>query len=484
MKTRLCGPIIAVRLLTSSLATLLIASCSSTPAAGPSPSNGAAPDGPAVVRIPKQPTLDPREQGLVVGAIAGRALAANYHERLWFLKAAIKVNGTAYVGAVNEGYLTLPLKAGEYELQAIETQKHPSDKNLALYPINLKFRVQAGHATNLGLIVLTRASGEGKFHRSIIDNTADVTAHLKRDQHGLFDALDPQTPVIAVSDAAYAKPQGIEQLQREIARDAFTRNDADTRAAYTFGELGTIAKAVRDSQQRVLGFEALHTGTLASMFSCAGQTDRYVCSSVEPALYIVHGTKVDKVAPPSASLHWWVDAFAQAGIVLVDENMSIFRSKDDGRTWTKTSWFAVKEPLKPTTRIKAYNGKSGFYLYSIDKIDPLAPVALYSNYTLDSYAKLDLPDLAVWDTLIEVGDTLYVGPAFSSAKDHSLVYVRSRPSDQWEERQLPDINCQNLQRPDDSGDITVLCSQKRYRSHDQARSWWPEENTPAAVTLN
>jgi len=481
MTTKLWNPIAAARVLAGPFAALLLASCA-TPSAGP---NAAVPSAPSIVHIAKQPTLNAHEQGLVVGAIAGRAVASNYHERLWFLKAAVKIGGTTYVGAVNDGYLALPLKAGEYELLAVETQKHPSDKNMTSYPISVKFRVQAGRATNLGLIMLTRASGEGQFHRSFIDNTADVTAHLKRNQREMFDALDPQAPVVAASDAVYARPQAVEHLQREIARDAFTRLDADTRAQYTFGELGTIAKAVRDSQQRIVGFEALPTGTYASMFSCAGQSDRYVCSSVEPAIYVVHGTKVDRIAPPSASLHWWVDAFAPAGIVLVDENMSIFRSQDDGRNWTRTSWFAVKEPLKSTTRIKAYNGKSGFYLYSIDKIDPLAPAALYSNYSLDAYTKVPLPDLAVWDTLIEVEDALFVGPAFSDSKDRSLIYVRFRPSDRWEERQLPDIDCQNLQHPaDDSDDITVLCSRKRYRSHDLGRTWSFEESAPATVTLN
>jgi hypothetical protein len=484
MKTKPGNLIATVRLLIGLSAAHLLASCA-TPGAVPGAPNAAAPSAPAVVRIPRQPTLDSREQGLLVGAIAGRAVASNYFERLWFLRAVLKINGVSYVGAINDGYLALPLKVGDYELQALETQKNASDKNMTSYPIHIKFRVQAGQATNLGLIVLTRGAGEGKFHRSIIDNTADITERLKHDQRGLFDALDPQAPVVTVSDTVYLKGQAIEQLQRDIARDAFTRSDADTKAAYTYGELGTIAKAVRDSQQRVVGFEALHTGTYASMFSCAGQSDRYVCSSVEPALYLVHGTQVDQIKLPSPSLHWWVDAFAPAGIALVDENMSIFRSQDDGRTWTKSSWFAVKEPLKPTTRIKSYNGKSGFYLYSVDKIDPLAPVALYSNYIIqDSYTKVDMPDLAVWDTLIEVKDTLFVGPAFSSSKDHSLVYVRLRGSNQWEERQLPDINCQNLQRPDDSDDVTVLCSRKRYRSHDQGRTWWPEENSPASVTLN
>ena len=456
---------------------LLLASC-----AGP---GAPAPGAVQVVRVAKQPAFDAREQGLVVGAIAGRSVAANYHERLWFLRAVVKIGGVDYVGAINDGYLVLPLKAGEYELQAVQTQQHPSDKSLTSYPITIKFRVQAGRATNLGLIAMTTAAGgEGKFHRLVVDNTADVTAHLKREQPAIFDALDPQAPVVATAGAAFAKAQDIEKLRRDIARDAFGRTDADPSAGYTFGEAGTIAKAVRDSQQRVLGFEALATKPLARMFSCAGQSERFVCTSVEPALYVVHGTTIDRIPVPAASRNWWVDAYASAGIVLVDENMSIFRSRDDGRSWTKASWFAVKQPLAATTRIKAYNGKSGLYLYSIDKIDPLAPAALYSPYDSDSYTRVELPDLAVWDSLIEISDGLAVGPAFSAAKDHSLIYVRSRASNRWGERQLPDINCQDLQRPGAGNDITVRCSKKRYRSYDQGQTWSPDDSGPATLSLN
>ena len=464
------------------VATLVLAACSA-PAPAPSASGGSnAP--PAVVNVPTQPTIDPREQGLLVGVIAGSAVAGNSHERLWFLRAVLKINGTSYLGAVGDGNVLVPLKAGDYELQSVETQKHPSDKNLTAYPLNIKFRIQAGRATNLGLIALTRQPGEGKFARSIIDDTAELTAQLRRDRPDLFNALDPQSPVIGVAGTAYIKPDAVEKLRRDIARDAFTRTDNDPSVVYTFGEVGTIAKTLRDSQQRVVGFEALPTGTTARMFSCTGQNDRFVCSSSEPALYLVHATKVEKVALPAASRTWWVDAFAPAGIVLVDENMSIFRSRDDGRTWSKSSWFAVKQPLASTTRIKAYNGKSGFYLYSLDKIDPLAPTVLFSSYGHEGYSRIDLPDLSVWDSLIEVGDALAVGPVYSNAKDKSLFYLRPPASAQWEERQLPDVGCISLQRAGDGGDMTVLCSRKRYRSHDQGRSWIPDDSGPTTVSLN
>jgi hypothetical protein len=468
--------LISVRAVGALLAALVLASCA---APGAAPNAGATL---ATVHVPKQLSFDGRTQGLVVGVLAGSALASNYHERLWFLRAVVKINGVSYVGAVNDGFLVLPLAAGDYELQFVETQKNVSDKSLTAYPVNYKFRVQAGRATSLGLVAFTRAVGEGKFQRAVIDNSEEITARLRREQKAIFDALDPRAPIVA-ADAAYAQAPAIEQLRREIARDAFTRTDSDTGVSYAFGEVGTIAKAVRDSQQRVMGFEALATGTTARMFSCAGEGERFVCSSDEPALYRVRATKVDRIALPAFSGRWWVEAFAPAGIVLVDENMSIFRSGDDGRTWTRDSWFAAKQPLASTVRIRAYNGKSGFYLYSIDKIDPLAPVALFSPYGGGGYRRIDVPDLPVWDKLIEVGDALAVGPAFSNVKERSLIYLRPLASDRWEERQLPDINCLGLQRVDD-GDITVLCSRKRYRSHDLGRTWTPDESRSATASLN
>ena len=100
-----------------------------------------------------------------------------------------------------------------------------------------------------------------------------------------------------------------------------------------------------------------------------------------------------------------------------------------------------------------------------------------------AYRKVDLPDLTLWDNLVEVGNTLAEGPVFSSNREHSVIYVRPLPIERWEERALPDASCLSLQRAGEN-DISVLCSRKRYRSHDLGRTWAPEDGTSASVAQN
>ena len=66
----------------------------------------------------------------------------------------------------------------------LQTQKLPGDKQLTAYPLDFKFRVEAGRATNLGVIALTRGSAAGKFVRTAVDNTAEMAARLQRERPG------------------------------------------------------------------------------------------------------------------------------------------------------------------------------------------------------------------------------------------------------------------------------------------------------------
>jgi hypothetical protein len=52
------------------------------------------------------------DQGLLVGSLAGRAVAANLVERQSFPRASLRVDGVLYRGAVHDGYIVLPLAAG------------------------------------------------------------------------------------------------------------------------------------------------------------------------------------------------------------------------------------------------------------------------------------------------------------------------------------------------------------------------------------
>jgi len=416
------------------------------------------------------------DQGLLVATIAGNAIATNMFEQLSFSFAGIQIDDIYYSNAVRDNHLVLPLKPGEYTLDSIYVYRNSGDRTPILYPLFYKFRIVSGQATSLGVISLLRnskaAQPEGRFLRILIKNNEEMTAYLRKQYPSLAASLSPPTPVLA-SHLRFAGEEVIESVRQEIARDATLWHEEPNIAQYAAGEIGTIAKLLRNTRGKIAALDILDTKTTAAMRSCSGHGNRYVCSSSEPALYFVRDNKVEKRALPVPAKHVWVHTYPPRGLVLVDQNMTIYLSNDEGASWKKHVWFPLKTPLTPYARIKFTNGKNGYYVYSAFTADPLASEVLYSEYAREGFRKVEIPKLRHWQRLVETSEGLLVGPLNPDADDEKAkVYFRPTGQTEWTVRPLPGKRCFYLKHEAENSDkLLVHCDDKLFSTSNTGGTW-------------
>ncbi len=426
------------------------------------------------VKVPDQLPDTLGDQGLLVATVAANAVAGTGFQQLSFSMASVQVDGVYYSNAVRNNYLVLPLKPGNYTLEALYVYRTVEDRGETRYPLQYKFRIVSGQATNVGLIALVRQKGDDKrYFKVMVDNSADMAVYLRKNYPKLAATLRPAAPVLA-TEIKYADANLLESLRRDVARDAWLFSDDPDTVSYAGGEVGTIARLLRDSQGKVAAFDILDTGTTAAMLSCSGYEQRFVCSSAEPALYFVEGAKVERRALPVKAQHVWVHAFPPRGLVLIDEKMTVYCSSDNGASWSKYAWAKRKEPLHPAARIKSTNGKNGYYLYSTFNADPLAPQVIYSEFSHPGYRAVDIPKMSAWQRLVETPQGLLVGPLNTDRKDDTAtLYFRPAAQAEWQPRALPGKRCFYLQRDDRENmeKWRIFCDSKFFVTANAGRTW-------------
>jgi hypothetical protein len=415
------------------------------------------------------------DHGLLVAVVAGKGVANTTFEQLGFSLAAVEIDNIRYNDAVQGNYLVLPLKPGDYTLQALHVYRSLDDRAGTRYPLGFKFQIVKGQATNLGAIALVRQQAkekEGYFWKVRIDNTDDMAAYLHKQYPQVATNLRPAKPVLA-GEAKYADSKLIETVRRDLARQAWLSSDDPNLVQYVGDEVGTIVRLLRNTQGKVAAFDVLDSGTTAAMLSCSGHDQRFVCSSAEPALYFVEGGNVKKRPLPLPVKHVWVHTFPPRGLVLVDERMNVYSSRDDGATWSKYVWYSRKEPLHHLASIKFANGKNGYYVYSTFTADPLAPQVIYYDHARATYRAIDIPKTNAWHRLIETPQGLLLGPHNLERKDtRSTVYFQPAGRSDWQARALPGNRCVLLHRADErNGKLNVYCDSKLYESVDAGNAW-------------
>jgi hypothetical protein len=457
------------RFLIPLLATLVLGACATAPG-----------DPPIRDRIKLPDTLPDTlgDQGLLVGVIAADGVANSLFERYAFSRADVQIDDIIYTNAVRNNYLVLPLPPGDHVLEALHIYRSADDRTTIRYPLKNKFRIASGQATNMGVILLVtrrlneNARTDGKYWRILVDNTADMGAYLHKEYPKLAADLRTAAPVFA-HENKFADALWLEGLRRELSRVALSWSEDMQTAQHVGGQVGTIARLLRDTQGKVAAIDVLDTGTTAEMLSCSGDDQRFVCSSAEPALYFVHDSKVEKRSLPAPAKHAWVHTFPPQGLVLIDQNMTVLSSTDNGTTWTKHVWHAPKSPLIPLAPIKFENGKNGYYVYSAIVVDPLAPQVLYREYARPGYRKVPIPNMKSWQRLMETPEGLLIGPQnATSSDDTATLYFRPLGKTEWQARPLPGKRCFYLnRRADKEGTLQISCDGKRLYSTDSARTW-------------
>ncbi|MBI3546071.1 MAG: hypothetical protein HY081_05695 [Gammaproteobacteria bacterium] len=388
----------------------------------------------------------------------------------------MQIDKTYYTNAVHDNYLMLPLKPGEYTLEALHVYRSTEDRATTIYPLHYKFRIVSNQATNLGTITFlplrNTPPAEGRYLKLLVNNNDDMSAYLRKQYPALTASLRPNAPVLA-SDVKFVDASLIETMRRDIAREAWLWMEEPNTTHYVGGEVGTIAKLLRDTRGKVAAIDVMESKTTSAMRSCSGHDDRFVCSSAEPALYFVKDGKIIKRPLPAPAKNVWVHTYPPHGLVLVDQNMTVYLSQNDGESWKKYVWYKKTDPLGYLARINFTNGKNGYYIYSTFTVDPLAPEVIYSEYAREGFTKVEIPKMSSWQRLLETAQGLLAGPHNTdSATENAKLYFRPTGRSEWQMRRLPGKRCFFLRHEKENSDNLLLqCDSKSFASVDSGASW-------------
>lgn len=427
------------------------------------------------VRIPD----DLGQQGLLLVKLSSDHLAM-------LNKVQPQVNDKLYKdGYQDSGYVELVLAPGEYTFNSLMSsvqggsngrgEATAASASSVKYPIDKKFRIEAGKVSNLGILFfLTHAEENKKYTMVQIDNTEEARRHLQTAYPKLYASLRDKTPWLV--PGVYLQAPELSALRKEIALRASTHMSAEDLAeteflTATIGTLALIQKKPRGAAQGTPGkIDMIETHTLEDVDSqhCAAARGRLVCV-LGGRLITVNGA--ERRAQPLPSPMAMVDrahVFGTRGIVLTDRRLHIFSSLNNGVNWSRYDDAVLSEPLDTSTKVGFENGKKGFYIYSAGSDRTI----LYTPYAQLAYKKMELPAMVKnVPHLREFDGGVAIGPEFSLLGDATL-YIGSFDSPQWAERRIPYTQCAKLKLEDRTSEkLSVVCLGQTYRSNDGGRTW-------------
>ena len=423
-----------------------------------------------IVRIPD----DLGQQGLLLVKLSSDHLGM-------FNKVQPQINDKLYQNSYQDsGYVELVLTPGEYTFNSLmnsiggssaHAEGAAASISTVKYPIDKKFRIEAGKVSNLGMLFfLTHADDTKNYTPSQIDNTEEARRYLQTAYPKLYASLHDKTPQLV--PGAYLETSELSALRKEIALRASTSMSAQdmTDTEFLTGTIGTLALIQKIPGSTLSKIDMIETHTLEDVERerCAAAHGRLVCV-LGGRLISVNGA--ERRAQPLPSPMATVDrahVFGTRGIVLTDRRLHVFSSLNNGINWSRYDDAVLNEPLDTSTKVGFDNGKNGFYIYS----SASDRTVLYSPYAQLAYKKMQLPAMVKKvQHLREFDGGVVIGPEWSLLGDTNL-YTGSFDSAQWEERKIPANQCAKIQLEDRRSEkISVVCLGQVYRSKDGGRSW-------------
>ena len=407
------------------------------------------------------------------------------------------INGKPYTEALSQGYFLIALKPGQYSLDSFvgsAFDSHVANTTYSTnytYPINRKFTIEAGKATNLGLFLIqSRNTGtdanSNKYSIFLADNSREMTTFLRETKPKLYDSLTQKQ--LLLTPGHYFNRAQITSLRSYIASRKI--NSADWKRefgnnAYVTGPAGTMAHVIRDSAGAITKFQVLETNTLADLSACTS-TPRHIACLISTTEYIT--VKDDKVALhnlPSGVVGNSLLAFSDTGLTVVDLSMNIYTSFDNGSTWKKSGIATLPLPIEskykiadPKHEFSFYTTPNGHYISTqgtslyFGYAKPVENHLVYMDYRTSTYHQILLPEpVKKYHQSYKANAGLYFLPEivlFSPTQ----IYFLPKDKDTFEVRTLPQPGCDAPDFPDISGNWLQL----KCRDRSGPQQFWESKN--------
>lgn len=388
-----------------------------------------------------------------------------------------------YVGGLRDGYLTVPLSPGEYQISSITQHDGGMQR---FFPVWLDFKIERQQATSIGMILVNPShrpeSGPGAatavngtpFAVIPLDH-ADAMAKRLQDTHPqLYASLRTDNPVLLPYKLADAAK--LTQYRMSIAK---TRLESDLRrgvpAEYVTGCAGTVARLGSSGRS---GLTLLPTDTLVDLSYCSPAGDRLACLISRREYLSVIGGKVTHETLPEGITANSMQAASSKRLVLVDDSMNVYTRADGDKEWTRYSDVAFASPLTldgrgdPKHRFTIHMGANSFYVFG-RALDAAHTRLLQGDYQTGALRKVELPPkMSYLSTFRETRKGLFIGPSWTFFAKGSFHFLPNGAS-VWEQRRAPMSECWDIAFPDESGDqIQLRCRQDEvWNSADGGVTW-------------
>ena len=403
------------------------------------------------------------------------------------------IDGITYGYGLRQGYMVIPLASGEHELAKLHSESSTqigysslvgniSSVSTRNFPIKKKFTIEAGKATNIGLIVMQSASGSGAskgvYSLLYLDNTQEMTRFMQDTHPSLYASFQDKS--FSLAPGKYLSPDDTNRLRHNLV----TQNVRSPRwqkqnreLQYFAGALGTLAQLERNAGGGIITVKLLETNTVANLSHCSFAGTRGACMKSAAEYFWIEQGKVTVQQVPQHIMGNSIHVVKDGRVVLIDNAMNIYTSGDTGRTWALFAGAALAKPLgyeslRPDikNRFEFHAGRRGYYIFTRD-MGADGTTIVYSEYKSGNYIKLALPkSVANILSIHETDAGLFLPPrGFYSTKFHFLPTGKST----WEIREAPQYGCYDIAFGDVGGKhIELACHNNGYwKSENGGLSW-------------
>lgn len=401
------------------------------------------------------------DQGVVIAEVHG------------FEGQEVNINGRRYAYLHNR-HLVLPLSPGKYTLTSISNTINDGRYiNTNSLPLNREFEIKAGKVTNLGLILFVfDPKDKKKFFTMVLDNTPAAQRYLRASHPALAANLDAGDFVLA--PGKYLPADKLPMVRKVVAssRGMWSRAmEPGISPTVVAGPAGLVGEYVMKDGKAV-DLKILETDTLAHAVNVSRLGDRHFIAMSDGRLFLLAKGRLETVNPPTGAAPLVKARLAPGGLVVIDERMTAFWSRDNGRQW-HTYAAAQLPPEESTGAIGIETDDAGFFFYTKKT---KAPRVLYTDAASIAFASLPLPpEVTGIEKVVSKKAGVFVEQSENSLFKDDVLYFKAKDSSTWEPRKGPGSFCVFRFEDEVGTRLRSSCgiSQKPHGSTDGGKTWQP-----------
>lgn len=426
------------------------------------------------------------DKGLVVAQVTGIDQL-----RWWSSNKEVLIDDRKQ-GVIINGFIALPLTAGDHELSGLFQSNGESipagagsltSIHTTRMPLQRKFTIRPRQITNLGLIVLYPDPNDKErkgFLCLFVDNTGDMKHFLKATYPVLAAKLNADSMTLAPGNMMPANlfPALRKELavKETVAKEEITPGRTVT---YIATDIGTLAEISKSSDGKIIGVKLIDVPTVSNIQSVSPNyvKDRFAFLTTSNRLFVVTGGAVAERDLPRGLLAPQVYVLGTNDLVIIDDKFQIYTSYDDGHRWQPYLGSMTENPV----RAKLAPAANGYYVYTTHPVR-----VFFGPYGRVDFRQVDIPqDLKDLDILHDTATGLFVELRYASfgfieSKPRQF-FIRPTGKANWESRSMPATNCMRIKYLEDDGlRLSTECgkysvwgdeARQRYASSDGGKTW-------------